>query len=121
MQRLYSTFPRGLPGVGLILLRAIVAIPLIYPGLVTVSSSAPAMLDVITAGAAILLLIGLWTPIAGAALAMIELYLAFSHPADPWGHVHFAVLGASLAMLGPGGRSLDARLFGHKQIQISQR
>lgn len=121
MQRLYSTFPGGLPGAGLFLLRAIVGIPLVYAGLVTVSSLAPVMLDVVTAGPAVLLLIGLWTPIAGAALAVIELYLALSHPADPWSYVHFGVLGASLAMLGPGGCSIDARLFGRKQIEIPQR
>ena len=121
LQRLYSTFPCGLPGVGLILLRVIVAIPLVYAGLVTASSPAPVIVDVVTAGAAVLLLIGLWTPIAGAVLAVMALYLALSHPGDPWRYVHFGVLGASLAMLGPGGCSVDARLFGRKQIQIPQR
>lgn len=121
MQRLYSTFPSGLPGAGLILLRAIVAIPLVYAGLVTVSAPAPVIADVVTAGAAVLLLIGLWTPIAGAVVAVMELYLAVSHPGDPWRHVHLGVLGASLAMLGPGGSSIDARLFGRKEIQIPQR
>jgi putative oxidoreductase len=44
-----------------------------------------------------------------------------SHPADPWPFVHFSVLGAALAMLGPGGCSVDARLFGRKHIEIPQR
>jgi uncharacterized membrane protein YphA (DoxX/SURF4 family) len=78
-------------------------------------------LEVVTAGAAILLLIGLWTPLAGALLAVAELVLAVLHPAEPWMYVHFAAMGAALAMLGPGGCSLDARLFGRKQIQIPQR
>jgi hypothetical protein len=30
-------------------------------------------------------------------------------------------LGAALAMLGPGGYSVDAQLFGRKNIQIPQR
>ena len=97
------------------------AIPLIHAGLLTASSPAPVIVEVVTAGAAILLLIGLWTPIAGGLIAVAELGLALSHPADPWTFVHFGVLGAALAMLGPGGCSVDARLFGRKQIQIPQR
>jgi hypothetical protein len=118
VQRLFSTFPCGLPGAGLLLLRVAVAIPLAYAGLLTVASSSAAILAVIPAAAAILLLIGLWTPLAGTLIAIAELGLAYLHPAEPWMNVHFATMGAALAMLGPGGCSLDARLFGRKQIQI---
>ena len=121
MQRLFSTFPGGLPGAGLVLLRGSAAIPLVYSGLLTVASSSPFALEVVTAGAAILLLIGLWTPLVGTLITVTELGLAALHPAEPWMHVHFAAMGAALAMLGPGGCSLDARLFGRKQIQIPQR
>ena len=119
MQRLFSTFPCGLPGAGLVLLRAAVAIPLVHGGLLMASS--PAIVEVVTRGAAILLLIGLWTPIAGVLIAVAELGLAVSHPANPWTFVHFGALGAALALLGPGGCSVDARLFGRKHIQIPQR
>ena len=118
MQRLFSTFPCGLPGAGLLLLRAAAAIPLLYNGLLTVASPSPAILEVVSAGAAVPLLIGLWTPLAGAVVAIAELGLAVLLPAEPWMYVHFATMGAALAMLGPGGCSVDARLFGRKQIQI---
>jgi putative oxidoreductase len=121
VQRLFSTFPCGLPGFGLILLRAVAAIPLLHAGLLTASSPVPVIVEMVTAGAAILLLIGLWTPLAGGMIAVVELGLALSHPADPWTFIHFGVLGAALAMLGPGGCSVDARLFGRKQIEIPQR
>jgi putative oxidoreductase len=120
LQRLFSTFPCGLPGAGLVLLRAAAAIPLIRVGLLTAFSPAPVIVDMVTAGAAVLLLIGLWTPLAGGLIAVVQLGLALSHPSDPWPFVHFAVLGATLAMLGPGGCSVDARLFGRKNIQIPQ-
>ncbi len=97
------------------------AIPLVHAGLLTASSPAPVIVELVTAAAAILLLIGLWTPLAGGLIAVAEFGLALSHPADPWTFVHFGVLGAALAMLGPGGCSVDARLFGRKQIQIPQR
>ena len=121
MQRLFSTFPGGLPGAGLAFLRAAAAIPLLYAGLLTVASSSPVHLEVVAAGGAILLLIGLWTPLAGVLIAIAELGLAVLHPAEPWMYVHFATMGAALAMLGPGGCSLDARLFGRKRIQIPER
>ena len=121
MQRLYSTFPCGLPGAGLALLRAAGGIPLLYAGLLTVGSASPVLLEMVTAGAAILLLIGLWTPVGGALIAVAELGLALLHPAESWMYVHFAAIGASLAMLGPGGCSLDAHLFGRKRIQIPGR
>ena len=121
MQRLFSTFPGGLPAAGLVLLRAAAAIPLMYAGLLTVASSSPVLLELVTAGAAILLLIGLWTPLAGTLMAVAQLGLAVVHPAEPWIYVHFAAMGAALAMLGPGGCSLDARFFGRKRIHIPQR
>src|SRR6185295_16503871 len=100
------------------LLRAAAAIPLVYAGVLTAASPSPVILEVVTAGSAILLLIGLWTPLAGTLITVAELGLAFLHPAEPWTYIHFATMGAALAMLGPGGCSLDARLFGRKQIQI---
>ena len=82
---------------------------------------AAVIMNVVATGAAILLLIGLWTPIAGALVAVAQFGLAVSHPEDPWTYVQYGVLGLALAMLGPGGCSVDARLFGRKQIQIPQR
>jgi len=79
------------------------------------------ILQVIAAGAATVLLVGLWTPLAGVTMAIAEVYLAFSHSHDPWIHILLGVLGASLAMLGPGAWSVDARLFGRKRIRIPKR
>ena len=83
--------------------------------------SAAVILQLVAAGAAALLLAGLWTPVAGILMAAVELGLALSGPADPWMHILLAALGVSLAMLGPGAWSVDARLFGRKRIQIPQR
>jgi uncharacterized membrane protein YphA (DoxX/SURF4 family) len=125
LQRLFSTFADGWPGIGLLLLRLLTAVALIHFGIVGVRESPPlgaVVLQIIGIGAGILLLIGLWTPVAGALVAIIKLWIAlsryFSHSGDPWIAILVAVLGAVLAMLGPGAWSIDARLFGRKRIDF---
>jgi len=72
--------------------------------------------QIVGAVCGILIVAGLWTPLAGTAAAAVEVWIAFSQPKDMWIAIVLAVLGASLAMIGPGAWSLDARLFGRKQI-----
>ena len=124
MQRLFSTFPEGWPGTGLLFLRAAAAIPSVQhgiAGLLTAPQPELLILQLLATGAAALLLVGLWTPVAGVLMAMTELGLACSHSADPSMHILLGAMGASLAMLGPGAWSVDARLFGRKRIHIPQR
>ena len=120
MRRLFSTFSSGPPALGLLLLRVVAGAALIvncvriYDG-----ESAQAITPhLIAAGAGLLLLAGLWTPVAGAIVALIELFIALSHSHDPWVSVLLASLGVSLALLGPGTWSVDARRFGWKRIEI---
>ena len=80
-----------------------------------------ALLHVVTTGVGLLLLAGLWTPIAGALTAAFALWHAFSHLGDSWGYIMLATLGAALALLGPGGWSVDAHLFGWKRIDLRDR
>ena len=81
--------------------------------------------SLLAAGGGILLLAGLWTPVAGALTAIEELCLAFSrpfsHPSDQWLHILLAVLSGGVAMLGPGAWSADARLFGRKRFDSGDR
>jgi hypothetical protein len=75
----------------------------------------------IGAGAGILLLAGLWTPLTGTLVAVVEVWIVLSRSGDPVIPIMLATLGAGLAMVGPGAWSIDARLFGRRHIEIAKR
>ena len=126
MQRLFSSFADGWPGTGLLLLRLLTGTALIQFGIANLHEPplATTVLQIIGIGAGILLLVGLWTPAAGALAAIVKAWIAFSryfsHSGDPWIPIIQAALGAVLAMVGPGAWSIDARLFGRKRIDIPE-
>ncbi|HTV15334.1 MAG TPA: hypothetical protein VME68_11500 [Acidobacteriaceae bacterium] len=64
----------------------------------------------------IFILTGLWTPVAGTLIAIVEVWIALSRAGNAFPAVLLAVLGGTLAMIGPGAWSIDARLFGRKYI-----
>jgi hypothetical protein len=115
MQRLYTMFPQGCPGVALALLRLGVALELmaLLIGRGSISSSNLGLLLL-----ALLLLAGFLTPFAAAAAIVSE--LALTALGDAW------TLSAGLLMLdpvlvlllGPGAYSCDARLFGRRLLTL---
>ncbi|MEY2393743.1 MAG: hypothetical protein QOF94_88 [Acidobacteriaceae bacterium] len=105
-------------------MRLVIGIGLVVRGIIELQSAPPislAVIHVLATGAGILLLAGLWTPIAGALVAILALWHAFSQAGDPWSNILLGTLGAALAMLGPGAWSVDARLFGWKRIEPPDR
>jgi putative oxidoreductase len=74
----------------------------------------------LAAAGGVLLLLGLWTPVAGAVAAITEFWLAIANIGDLWLCIMVSTIAAGLAMLGPGAWSLDARLFGRKRISVGR-
>jgi len=79
------------------------------------------VLSVLLIAAGLLLVLGLWTPIAGTVVAAIEVWKIFLLLGNFWIYMLLGTLGAALALLGPGAWSVDARLFGWKRLDIPDR
>jgi hypothetical protein len=81
----------------------------------TIITSAP------LAGSALLLIAGLWTPLAGALVAVIEVWEILTPNQDPLVGLLAGTIAGALAMLGPGRWSVDPELFGWKRIEAPPR
>lgn len=99
----------------------VAGVVLIHHGVIGLPGANQLEPALIAAGAGILLLVGLWTPMAGVLVVIVELWIAVSRPNDLCTTLLLGALGAGLAMLGPGAWSIDARLFGRKRIEIGNR
>jgi uncharacterized membrane protein YphA (DoxX/SURF4 family) len=128
--RLFYAFPGGLPGIALLLLRAVFGIALLMEGRCYVGELDPTpvawLVGLGTLASGVLLLIGFLTPIVGAIVGTGAVGIAVSvlptctptvfesGPALVFGS---AILGTIIA-LGPGAFSVDARVFGRREIII---
>jgi putative oxidoreductase len=124
VQRLFSTFARGWPGVGLFLLRFAAGSSLIARGILVLGNTptfGTGFFQLFIATAGLLLIAGLWTPVGAAVMVLLELWRIISRHGDPASNILLCVLALAIALLGPGAWSVDARLFGWKRIEIDTR
>ena len=69
-----------------------------------------------TIGLGLLLLTGLWTPVAGRLVAVLELCTIPCELGSLSTHIFVATMATAVALVGPGFWSLDSRLYGWKRI-----
>ena len=115
-------FPNGWPGLALLLLRVAAGILLIHGG-VPLPLGPDLRTNIVRSvalGAAALLLLGLWTPVAGALVLCVEACALLLGTADVRSSILLGAVGAALVALGPGSLSIDARLFGRKRVDIGE-
>ena len=121
MRRLFSSFARGWPGVGLLVLRVAAGSSLIARAILVVGNTLPCgtgFLQLFIATAGMLLIIGFWTPVVATVMVLLELWRIISRSGDPASDILLCALAFAIALLGPGAWSVDARLFGWKRIEI---
>jgi hypothetical protein len=134
---LYSRFPGGTVGLALLVLRLVdafglagEAIRLFIPAANSLEPTSVLFLGLVLVASAILLMLGVRTSAAGSAAAIctagaaLHSKLSFNLLACEmyaWSLLFALVffLSGSLALLGPGGYSLDARLSGWRMIRLS--
>ena len=121
MQRLFSTFPNSWPGCGLLILRLAAAATTLISAFGAHLSGLPGtVFQSIASATGALLVAGLWTPVAGLLQVCVELTDGFAREPAGFSQILLGALGLGLSMLGPGAWSLDARLFGRKQITFTK-
>jgi hypothetical protein len=116
-------FPNGSPGLALLLLRVAAGILLIYDGAVALQlrpDLQTIILRSVAIGAGTLLLLGLWTPVAGVVVTLVEVCFLLLGTTHGQSSILLGAVGAALAALGPGSTSIDARLFGRKRLDIRE-
>jgi putative oxidoreductase len=114
-------FPNGWPGAALLLLRLVAGILLIYDGVIALRAGPDlqaTILQSMAIGAGTLLILGLWTPIAGALVILVEVRFVFLGTTQARSNILLGALGVALAALRPGVRSIDALRYGRKRFDI---
>lgn len=123
MQRLFSMFPQGAPGTALVLLRSSVIV-MFFILLINRLSGSPSNVLFPLAGLVIsaFIAMGLFTPVASslACLSAIAI-LMIDLRSDTLIVVSLILNSAALGLLGPGGYSLDALLFGRRVLVVPAR
>lgn len=128
MRRLYSTFPGGFPGVGLLLLRGTIGVSLMLQAYTWMTGTqdsgngmwAPALLAFVTG---ICFVLGFLTPLTGSISVLAGITIHLWLPG--WNPSVTSLLGISpvvmaiaITLLGPGAFSLDARFFGRRKVIV---
>ena len=122
LQKLFSAFPAGWPGVGLLLLRLLVGVTLIAQTVTQFRSSELSasgwVLASLLLAAAVCILLGLVTPVVAIVIGVASVYLVVSTLPNSIQNLDVVVLSTAIALLGPGAFSVDARMFGRREILI---
>jgi uncharacterized membrane protein YphA (DoxX/SURF4 family) len=126
LQRLFSGFPDGWPGVGLLLLRSAVGLTAAVQGSAQIlgaglSSPGECVIGGLAVAGGILLVLGFLTPGTSAIVVLSTALCWFPNPSPALFLSRIAGLlvvadATAVALLGPGAFSIDARLFGRREI-----
>ncbi len=119
MQWLYSMFPKGLPGLALLISRVALGLMLISSASGLTPRPDASVVTCAVWVTATSLWIGLATPIACIACISIEVHRQIFETSPEFVvGLCIALQSVALGLLGPGAYSLDGRLFGRRRVII---
>ena len=120
VRRLFSSFPNGLQGWGLLLLRLTLIGGLFADAATRLHDPdfSLILLGVAEALTGALLLLGLETRIVAILVCVFQLGMLPANPGTIGLHLVLAAVGLCLALTGPGVWSIDAHLFGRRRVEI---
>jgi len=105
----------------LLLIRLVAGVSLIIDGIQGFQSGLSLQLLVLGLLAIVdggLLVVGLWTPVAGFLVLLVSGWEVFFRHYSPYPEILLSAMGIAIALVGPGAQSVDARLFGLKRIDL---
>jgi uncharacterized membrane protein YphA (DoxX/SURF4 family) len=132
LQRAFSGFPTGYPGLALLLLRLVVGGATSSQAWLHIAANHGALNSGVAVAllafvAGLALTLGFMTPIASVVLSAGGLLLMVDSGVS--GHLllfesgmarlEFTAISAALISLGPGALSVDARLYGRREIEVN--
>jgi hypothetical protein len=121
MQRLLGTFPNRSAGVALLILRLAVAATLISSARLCPGPE-PEVLLALSRIAAVLIVVGWYTPMAAVSAILVSLFTFWACPesrVDAFGiHALMIAILAAISLLGAGAYSVDARLYGRRRLVV---
>ena len=131
---MFSSYPDGMLGVGLLLFRLIIGVVTFAFAVRWIASAADRSpyvwaIGIISAACGLLLVVGLMNLIAGVTASASILAVTFSSGSLPSAlssggavlNLVIAVLAFGLALTGPGAFSIEGRLYGRREILVPPR
>jgi putative oxidoreductase len=121
VQRLFSTFPNGWPGRGLLVLRLSLGGMLLTNSIGWLASgpqrdaTAPAIVGI---AAGLLMLIGFCTPVGSVLAVISQSWTLLVGGVVAQTTILLLSISVAIAMLGPGAWSIDSLLFGRHRLKI---
>jgi uncharacterized membrane protein YphA (DoxX/SURF4 family) len=128
---MFSTFPDEWPGAGLLLLRAATGAGFLAQGIayfadkhdLAAMTSAVAVFMILVGGLLLIGSLSRWAAVIAATTSFLSVFSWFPGPRvglfeTPITTMLAAVVATALVCLGPGAFSVDARLFGRREIII---
>ena len=134
LQRLFSSYPDGKLGTGLLLLRVLIGLITVFLAIRWIAGAPERaayvwVMGIISTACGVMLILGFKTLLAGVTASVSMLAIAFSagsvvSPVSSGAFVLYlltAILTLGLALTGPGAFSIEGHLYGRREIVVPPR